>query len=273
MTMANVLNVFAPIALTIFVLGIALKLGRWAMALATKRKPRGVSRIPGAAPPLGAFAALKAVLVDPVTRFYVKGNAMWARGYTLYHIAIVTIVAAYASATLIVFGHILLGQPIPDMAAQLSESHNYQPANVLAIVFGNAEAPAATFLYGSFASALVAISWAFLVLAAAGNTQLLLTILMRRNGAVVSDLDTAARNFRTRGHLTWDRLAVTLLVFAIIWTELLSRLNVVPGILDVHSLFGLLMFALFPFTYLFHMAYNVLAVAYAARRRMARTIA
>jgi nitrate reductase gamma subunit len=71
----------------------------------------------------------------------------------------------------------------------------------------------------------------------------------------------------------WDRTVVRLLIFTIIWTELFARLHLVDGIVFVHAFLGLTLLTLFPFTYLFHMVYNFLALFYATRRRMARTIA
>jgi nitrate reductase gamma subunit len=73
--------------------------------------------------------------------------------------------------------------------------------------------------------------------------------------------------------MMWDRVAVRLVIFTIIWTELLARLEAVEGIVFVHAFLGLVLLTLLPFTYLFHMIYNVLAAWYAVRRRMARTIA
>jgi nitrate reductase gamma subunit len=66
---------------------------------------------------------------------------------------------------------------------------------------------------------------------------------------------------------------VRLLIFSIIWTELLARLHVVEGIVFAHAFLGLLLLSMLPFTYLFHIVYNFLAIFYAVRRRMNRAIA
>jgi nitrate reductase gamma subunit len=78
---------------------------------------------------------------------------------------------------------------------------------------------------------------------------------------------------RTRGWLMWDRVVVRLMIFTIIWTELLARLHVVEGIVFVHAFLGLMLMTLLPFTYLFHIVYNFLAVFYAVRRRRSRAVA
>lgn len=270
----QLLNIFAPLALMIFVVGIGLKLGRWFKALVTKRQFYGITEQFYEAPPrLGALAALKAVLVDPVTHFYMKGNRTWGRGYVLYHMAIVTEVTGYSLAALILLPRIIMGQAVPDVGLHLEQSWNYSPANLLAIIFGNGEHLQAQFLFGSFAPLFIGVTWVAVTFAVLGNLHLLITLLRKRNGAVISDLDPAAQGIRLKGRLTWDRLVVRLLIFSIIWTELLARLEVVPGIVFVHAALGLTLFTLFPFTYLFHIVYNFLAVFYATRRRMVRSLA
>ncbi|MBO9383581.1 MAG: hypothetical protein J7479_14615, partial [Roseiflexus sp.] len=87
------------------------------------------------------------------------------------------------------------------------------------------------------------------------------------------DIDHASRGIRIPGRLPWDRLLVRTIIFCIIWTELFARLHLFPGVVYVHALLGMALFTLLPFTYLFHMIYNFIAVYYAAQRHMARTIA
>ena len=272
--MESLLNVFAPIALAIFAVGIALRLGRWAKAVVLRgrvhrRNPgfpinyRRVSLLNGA----------KEVVAGPITHFHRKANRTWSRGYMLYHIAIITEVTGYTLSALILFGRMAFGQPVPDVAAQTAASANYDPSNLLAIVFGNGEHLQASFLFGGFAPWFVAITWVAVGFAVVGNLHLLYTLLRRRNAAVVGDIDKASEGIRIMGRLTWDRLVVRLLIFTIIWTELLARLDAVPGIVFVHAALGLVLFTLFPFTYLFHMVYNVIALYYSSRRRAIRAVA
>ncbi|NTU82961.1 MAG: hypothetical protein HGA45_26945, partial [Chloroflexales bacterium] len=222
---------------------------------------------------LGLLKGANAVLTGPVTHFHKKANQTWSRGYMLYHIAIITEVSGYTLSALILIARILVGQPVPDIGRHLEHSFNYSPANLLAIVFGNGEALAAQFLFGSLAPVFVAVTWVAVGFAVVGNLHLVYTLLRRRNGAVVADIDAASKGVRVKGRLTWDRLAVRLLIFSIIWTELLARLEVVEGIVFLHAALGTLLFTLFPFTYLFHMVFNIVALYYSARRRSIRAIA
>jgi nitrate reductase gamma subunit len=269
------LNAVAPVALSIFVVGIGLRLGRWARAaFAPRRRSRGITRaFEGGAAPVSVAQALKQVFVNPVTRFHHKANPTWTRGYLIYHIAIVTKVFGYSLAALILLVRMVLGHHVPDVGTHAAASYNYEPANLLAIVFGNGEHLQAAYLFGPFAPAFITITWIAVICAVIGNMHLLITAIRRRNAAVIASLDPAARDIRTSGRMMWDRVAVRLVIFTIIWTELLARLEVVEGIVFVHAFLGLVLLMLLPFTYLFHMIYNVLAAWYAVRRRMARTIA
>ncbi|ACL24241.1 hypothetical protein [Chloroflexus aggregans] len=272
--MIDLLNIIAPVALTIFVVGVGLRLGRFGVALLTKRHPRGVSPTFVPMPRrMGVLAALNAVLFGPFKHFYRRSNPTWGRGYLLYHVAIITEVIGYSISALIVFAAIVLGRPVPDVSLHLEESFNYSPANLLAIIFGNGEMLQARFLFGDAAPIFIGITWVAVGFAVLGNLHLMTVLLRRWSGAVVGDIDHAAKGIRTPGRRPWDRMLVRTIIFFIIWTELLARLHIVPGIVYFHALLGLALFVLLPFTYLFHMVYNFLAVFYAVRRRMARTIA
>jgi nitrate reductase gamma subunit len=268
------LNAVAPIALAIFVVGIGLRFERWFKALVTKRKARGVTaNYQGGPSPISMREAFRAVVVNPVTHFYSNANRTWSRGYVLYHMAIITEVVGYSLAALILFIHIILGNPVPDVAAHAAQSWNYSPANLLAIVFGNGEHLQSHFLFGGFAPFFVGFTWIAVVFAVAGNLHMMYTALRKRNGAITGAIDPAAKDVRIKGKFMLDRLVVRGLIFTIIWTELLARLEVVEGIVFVHAFLALTLLTILPFTYLFHMVYNFLAIFYATRRRMARTIA
>lgn len=270
----TLLNIIAPIAITVFVVGVGLRLGRFVMALLTKRRFRGISPTFESPPPrLGFWQSLTAVLFGPYQHFYRRANPVWGRGYLAYHVAIITEVIGYSISALIVFANILLGRPIPDVSLHLEHSFNYTPANLLAIIFGNGEELQSRFLFGDFAPYFVGITWVAVIFAVIGNLHLMMVLLRRWSGAVVNDSDPPAHRIRTPGRRPFDRVLIRTIIFCIIWTELLARLQLVPGIVYVHSLLGLALFTLLPFTYLFHMVYNFLAVFYATRRRMARTIA
>ncbi len=272
--MQTFLNIFTPIALALFAVGIGLRLGRWAKAVVKgggshRRNPS----FPVNYQPLTMIKGAVNVLSGPVTHFHRKANRTWSRGYLLYHIAIITEVTGYTLSAMILFARIAMGQAVPDVALGVSQSANYEPANLLTVVFGNGEPLQAEFLFGGLAPYFIALTWVAVGFAVVGNLHLVYTLLRRRNAAVVGDIDAAAAGVRIKGRLTWDRLTVRLLIFTIIWTELLARLDIVPGIVFVHAALGLALFTLFPFTYLFHMVYNLVALYYSARRRAIRAVA
>ncbi|MBO9317236.1 MAG: hypothetical protein J7456_15805 [Chloroflexus sp.] len=272
--MIELLNVVAPIAFAILIVGVGLRFWRFAWALMTKRRFRGVSPTFESPPPrMGVFPALYAVLFGPFNHFYKRSNPVWGRGYLLYHVAIITEVTGYTISAFIVFANILLGRPVPDVSLKLAESFNYSPANLLAIIFGNGKALQANFLFGDFGPYFIGITWVAVIFAVIGNLHLMVALVRKWSGAVVGDIDRASQGIRTPGRYAWDRIAIRSIIFCIIWTELLSRLNIVPDTIYLHALLGMALFTLLPFTYLFHMAYNFLAIFYAVRRRMERTIA
>lgn len=269
-----ILDIVAPIVLTIFVIGLGVRLGRLVKALITRQHVRGVTpQFIGAQPPLALGRSLREVVLGPLTHFHRKSNKLWGTGVMLYHVAIITEVMGYSLSAVIVGISLLGGRALPDVARHLEHSANTSPSNILALIFGNAEPLQAHFLFGDLAPVFVGVTWIAVLFAVAGNLSLMITLLLRRSGAVVADIDEAAGGIRLQGRRPWDRMLVRGLIFCIIWTELLARLELVHGIVFVHAALGLALFTLFPFTYLFHMVYGLFAVAVATRRRMVRTIA
>lgn len=273
--METVLNIFAPIATVIFLAGITLNLGRWLKATTFKRRFRGVTKdFEGGPEHVGMIQGVKEVLFDPIKHFYAKANKSWNRGYMFYHIAIVTEVIGYSIAAVIVFFHILMGNHIPNVATHEAASLNYSPANILAIIFGNGEHLQADFLFGNFGTLFINITWVAVGFAVLGNLHMVYTLIRKRSASsILGDIDPAAKGIRAKGTLKWDRVVVRILIFTIIWTELLARLEAVEGIVFFHAFLATVMLTLFPFTYLFHMVYNLIALAYSTRRRMVRTVA
>lgn len=271
----ELLNIYTLIAVLVFAVGLSLKLGRWVSSLVINRKFRGVTQnFEGGPNYMGFFSGVKSVLLDPVTHFYKKVNPTWNRGYMLYHIAIVTKSIGYAIAGLIVFPHILFGNPIPDIATHAEASYNYAPGNIAAIIFGSGEEIQAHFLFGPLASAFMMITAVALLFAVVGNLHMVYSTIKKRGAAaILHDIDDAAKGIRSKGFLNWDRYAVRFIIFSIIWVDILSRLHLVENIVFVHAALGVTLLMLFPFTYLFHMVYNVIALYYSARRRSVRTVA
>ncbi len=273
-TLIHALNVYAPLALLLSFLGVAYKASLHLARVFTRRRFHGQAPNAVDAPPrLGFLTAVSRVLVFPTKRFSLRSNPVFALGAVFYHVGIVTISAGYAASVAILGYHLFAGHPIPDVSTGAAASDNLSISNLFAIIFGNAEPLQSRFLFGPLARAFVVSTSLVVVSALVGNTLLLLTHLRGRSGAVLGDLDPAAKGLRVRGMFKPSHLAVTALVYAIIWTELLARLDVVHGMVYVHAMLGATLILVFPYTYLFHMLYGFVGVYYAARRWQARYIA
>lgn len=75
MMIIDVLNIVAPVALTVFLIGVGVRVGRFVLALVTRRRFRGVTPTFERAPRrLGVFEALHAVLFGPYRHFYRRAN-------------------------------------------------------------------------------------------------------------------------------------------------------------------------------------------------------
>lgn len=267
------LDTYAYIALAVFLFGAALKLGRFALFLIRGSRPRGrTSKALDAPRRVSGLKALKQVLFSPLTSFHLRANRSWARGYIAYHIAIATIVLGYALSMLILLPKLLAGSPVPSVVGG-GEAHNYSPSNILAIVFGNAEQLQADFLFGSLAPAFIGITWVAVLLGLYGIVAVLVNLARGRSGAVTGDIDPATRGLRREGSFSKQHLFIVLLVLAIIVSEILARLELVPGIVFLHVFLGLSFLAVLPYTYLFHIFYGFIALYYAAKRRESRTVA
>ncbi len=271
----SLLNIYVLIAVFIFLAGVSLNLGRWFYVLVMKRRFKGVTQnFEGGPKQKGLIWGIRSVLFDPIRDFYKKANPTWSRGYMLYHIAIVTKSISYGLATVIVLFHIAMNNPIPDVGTHAEASFNYAPGNVAAIIFGCGEDLQAHFLFGPFANAVIYITATALVFAVVGNLHMVYTTLRNRGAAaILHDIDQAARNVRSQGFPKWDRFVVRAVIFTIIYIDIISRLHLFDGAIFIHAALGATLLLLFPFTYLFHMVYNVLALFYSARRRATRTVA
>jgi nitrate reductase gamma subunit len=273
-TLAHFLDAYAPFAIAVALLGVLYKGGlHVARMLARGRRPgRAPNAIDNPAR-MPWLAAIRNVLVFPTERFSMRANPVFATGAVLYHVGIVSIATGYGLSLVLLAVKLAAGGAVPSVITGAEASHDVSASNLLAIVFGNAEPLQAGFLFGWGAAAFRAITWVAVACALVGNTLLLLTHLRGRGGAIMRDLDPAAKGVRARGKYAASHLIVTALVYAIIWTEILSRLQVAPGIVYLHATLGATMILIVPYTYLFHMIYGPIGVLYAARRWRERTIA
>ncbi len=273
-SLAQFLDAYAPFAIAVALLGVLYKGGLHAARMFTRGRRPG--RAPNALdnPPRLSWAqALRKVFVFPTERFSMRANPVFALGAVLYHVGIISIAAGYGLSLVLLAVKLAAGDAIPDVLTGAEASRNLSASNLFAIVFGNAEPLQAGFLFGWGADAFREITWLAVASALVGNTLLLVTHLRGRGGAIVKDLDPAARNLRVRGKYAASHLLVTALVYAIIWTEILARLQVTPGIVYLHATLGATMILVLPYTYLFHMIYGPIGVLYAARRWRERVIA
>ncbi len=268
------LDNYALIAIIISAAGILYKGGLHFIRLFTHPiKIQRNSNALDAIPPRSIFESVKLFFSFPTFRFASKSNPIFAWGAVLYHIGIITVSTGYAISLLLLLYHILNGNPIPDVATGASSSYNYSLSNIFAIIFGNGEWLQAKFLFGPFAEFFVYFTWIIVISAFVGNTLLMITHIFGLSGAITKDLDPAAKNLRVKGRFKFSHLVFTALVYAIIWTEILARLEIIDGMVYIHSILGATMILIFPYSYLFHMAYAPIAVYYGARRWRHRYVA
>ncbi len=267
------LDVYTPIALLITIAGFAHKVGMHVVRLSRPPTPGLAINLLDAPPKLGWLAAAWDVLSFPVTRFNVRANPVLVWGVVFYHMGIITIITGYALSTLLVCGYLAFGLPIPDVSTGIPVSYNISYSNVFAIIFGNGEPLQSMFLFGPLAGAFRLVTWLAVLSALFGNSLILITHILGRGGAIVGDIDKAAKKIRIKGMFTASHLVITLVVYTIIWTEILSRIDAVHGIVYLHSVIGVTLILMMPYTYLFHMMYFPVSIFYAARRRRERCIA
>lgn len=274
MDVIGFLDLYAPIALAVFVIGVGLKFGRWFKYALTGKtfSARSKNAID---PPesRGAVESFVGVLWGPIKNYYLQANSRWAWGFVLYHIAIITVTTGYIISAFILASRVIQGDPIPNVATGAAESQAYNLTNFLAIIFGNAEPVVAEFLFGGWADAFIAITWVDVGIALLGNLSLMVTVLGRRTGAVLADLESATAGIRTSGTFQWDSFLIRATIFLIIWMEVLGRLNVAHDVVYYHAILGVTLIMLTPFTYLRHILFIPITLYYATKRRMNRTVA
>ncbi len=268
------LEVYTPIALAIAAFGILYRVGTHAMRLSRPSFPGMATNLLDAPPKLDWFTAVWKAISFPVLRFNVRANPIIVTGVIFYHLGIITISAGYALSLLMMGWHFALGvTTVPDISTGEAISNNFSYSNILAIIAGNGERLQSEYLFGPFATAFRVITWPVVISALFGNTLILFTHLRGRGGAVLNDIDKAAKNIRTAGMFKLSHLLVTFIVYSVIWTEILSRLEIVHGIVYLHAVLGVTLILLLPYTYLFHMLYFPVGAYYAARRWRERYIA
>ncbi|GIX40560.1 MAG: hypothetical protein KatS3mg129_0293 [Leptospiraceae bacterium] len=268
------LDHYALVSLIISVIGILYKVVLHFLRLYTHPpvlKPYKNNTIDGIQP-RGMMESIVKFFLTP-TKHATRGNPLFAIGAVLYHIGIITVSTGYGISLLILLYHILKGNPIPDISTGMTESYNYSLSNIFAIIFGNGEWLQAKFLFGDLADLFVYFTWIIVISAFIGNSLLMIVHIFSLSGAIIKDIDPAAKGVRLKGRFNLSHLLFTSLVYAIIWTEILARLEIFHGMVYIHSILGATMILIFPYSYLFHMFYAPVAVYYGARRWRYRYIA
>ncbi len=264
----SILDVYAPIAVSIFVLATGYKVLRHAGLVVSRRRPSGPTPNQLDPEPMLSWPeAIKRVLFHPISKFPRRSNPVWTWGMSLYHFGIFTTVLGYTLTGLILIARRAAGDPVPDALTGALGTHNYSIVNLVTLIFANGEPAVSRYLFGSFGGTFVAVTWFDVLCAATGNLLMIGVRIAKLSGAITRDLDPVTKGVRVSGRRSPVSAVVTVVITGIIWTEILARLELVPGIVGVHALLGLTMMMLFPFSYLWHMAYVWVALAYAARRR------
>ncbi len=265
----TVLNHYAVFAGVILFLALALKYAQLIQLRISVNPPMSRKEFSGVAIRLPFFTSLRHAVYTPMQRFHMKTNCVWTVGYAVYHMALVLLLLGYAVSALIVLAKIGLRMPVPDVAMGGVSAQSLSVANVLAIVFGNAEHFQSHFLFGPYASWFLNITWVEVGCAALGNACLLVTLLSKRSGAVRGDMDEPSRGVRIAGGFSWQHLVVRLLIFLIIWLEIFGRMGVSPSVVYYHAFAGVTLLLLLPFVYLRHIAFVPVALYQALVKRRA----
>ncbi|HEX7505529.1 MAG TPA: hypothetical protein VF550_02075 [Polyangia bacterium] len=265
------LDRYCVIAGAVCVVGVGVRLLRlWKTARRSTPRFRPEAR---PAPQPGRLITLARTLWGPWPRFCGRANPVWSIGCAAYHLAIATVVLGYVLSLCLLVVRIGQGRSLPDALSGQIGSHAWYPANLAALVVGNSEPAAGRFLFGAWHPAFVRVTHAEVAFALAGNLCLLVSLLRRRMGAVLRDLDPAARDIRHPGRFSIGHFLVRALVFLIVQSELAARLNWWPDGVYVHVVLAMTFLAALPYSYLAHIFYSPLAVGLAYRRRRDRVTA
>jgi len=274
MSIHSFLNVYSILAVGLIVFSwTSLGWNIVALGWLRRRGPERNSSALKTPPPRTFLQTLRQYTADPWLRFHRRTNRLWAHGYLFYHLGIFTIVAGYAVTLLILALKFFHGAEIPNLTPSAAPQAALSPANFLAMVFGNAEPVQRHFLFGRYASLFLGVSWLELACAIYGQACLMTALLCFGQGAVRRAPDSASRNMPRDGRFSGQHLLVRSLIFTIVITEILARLQVTPGIVYYHAALGLTLLVLAPHTYLAHIFIAPIAALNGLRRRRLWTTA
>lgn len=263
----TILALYARTAIAIFVIASSYKVLRHLGLAATRSRPMGgPTTVLDAEPMLSWTESIKRVLIHPILKFPRHTNPVWTWGISLYHIGIFMTVAGYATTAVILMSHLAAGNPVPDfLTGELTDDCTL--VNFMTLIFANGEGEVAAFLFGDLGPLFSTLTWVDVACAATGNLLMIAVRLGKLSGAVTNDLDEVTKGLRVSGQRRPINLVVTFVITGIIVTEILARLELVHGIASLHVVLGCTLMLLFPFSYLWHIGYVWIALAYAAGRR------
>jgi|GEM_PF-525591 len=277
MDIVTFLNTYGTAAIGIMIVGAAYRILRHLYLVITKRRPKGRTLNTPDNPEFYSFGrgVRNTFFNFPAKRFGMNSNKLYTYGLILYHVDIISITIGYIISTVIVLSDVMAGNQIPDIAGNMALSSNYTVGNILTIVFGNAGALQSNYLFGSAGQTFVNVTWVAIFFAVLGNTAILLARLTQNGGgSVVSDIDPAAKGVRVGGIKNKNHIIVTLMLTAIIWSEILSRTGVsgASSLEFYHAILGATLLMIAPYTYLFHIFYVPVYLFYGARRWQKRFV-
>lgn len=269
MEIKEILNIYASIAVTIFVVLVGARMIRTIFLVMTKSGVGGRTKNAIDNPEYRGSAF---TVIQSAAKFSTKSNKLYTYGLIFYHIDIIILSLAYALTAFRMIVAAINDHGILDVTTGVI-GNNYSMSNILAIVFGSGEPLQATFLYGDFASIYMNFTWGLIILAVVGNLMIIMSrIFQNGGGSVVSDIDPAATGVRVDGINNKSHLIISLIIFGIIWSEILARLHVYENAVYYHAFLGVTILMLVPFTYLIHTVYIPVYLYYAAKRYKYRYI-
>jgi nitrate reductase gamma subunit len=277
MDIVTFLDTYGTAAIGIMVVGTSYRMIRHLYLIISKRRPKGRTLNTPDNPEFYSFgqSVRNTFFNFPAKRFGMNSNKLYTYGLILYHVDIISITIGYIASGVIVLRDVIAGNQIPDISAGLAQSANYTVGNILTIIFGNAGILQSTYLFGNYGQIFINVTWVAIFFAVLGNTAVLLArITQNGGGSIVSDVDPAAKGVRVGGIRNKNHIFVTLMLTAIIWSEILSRTGVsgAPSLEYFHAILGATLLMIAPFTYLFHMFYVPVYLFYGARRWQKRYI-
>jgi hypothetical protein len=266
------LDVYASVAIALLLTGLAATFSRWT-GLLRRSQPRPEASPGPSVVVRASLSALGDVMFRPWRHFSLRANPVWTIGCAVYHVAIATVLATYAVSLCLLVVRFASGTPVPDALSGVCTPSALRPSNLLGLIFANTEPVPARFLFGRVDSAVIAATSVDVGLAELGNLCLLATLLLGRMGAVLHDLDPAARSVRLAGRRSLERGLVRSVIFLIIQSEIITRLHIWPAALYGHVFLGATLLAIAPYCYVAHVFYAPLVLAHAWQRRRTGAVA